>query len=103
VAAVVPTTNPVIQLTYGEGEGQQPAPEYPAEAIIAGDEGIVVVRFTVDEDGLVTEAKAISPSRWPVLNSAAVRAVRDTWRFKRGQRRVFDVSIEFHLNKHEVP
>jgi protein TonB len=93
--------NSVIQLTYGEGEGEQPAPEYPSEAVRAGQEGTVVVRMTVAEDGRVTQAQAISPSPWPVLNSAAVRAVRSTWRFRRGPVRIYEVSIQFQINRHE--
>jgi protein TonB len=91
----------VIRLTYGQGEGQQPPPEYPPEAVRAGQEGTVVVRMTVAEDGRVTEAQAISPCPWPVLNSAAVRAVRSTWRFGKGPVRSYEVSIQFQLNRHE--
>ncbi|MGA2440653.1 MAG: energy transducer TonB [Tepidisphaeraceae bacterium] len=91
----------VIRLTYGEGEGEQPAPEYPPEAVRAGQEGTVVVRMTVGEDGRVNQAEAISPCPWPVLNSAAVRAVRTTWRFRKGPVRIYEVSIQFQLNRHE--
>jgi len=91
----------VIRLTYGEGEGEQPPPEYPPEAVRAGEEGTVVVRMTVGEDGRVTQAEAISPCPWPVLNSAAVRAVRSTWRFRRGPVRIYEVSIQFQINRHE--
>jgi protein TonB len=95
------TQQSVIRLTYGEGEGQQPAPEYPPEAVRAGEEGTVVVRMTVAEDGRVVDAQAISPCSWPVLNSAAVRAVRSTWRFGKGPPRSYEVSIQFQLNRHE--
>ncbi|MGD0141058.1 MAG: energy transducer TonB [Tepidisphaeraceae bacterium] len=98
---MTPTENSVIRLTYGEGEGEQPAPEYPPEAVRAGQEGTVVVRMTVAEDGRVTQAEAVSPCPWPVLNSAAVRAVRTTWRFRRGPVRVYEVSIQFQINRHE--
>jgi periplasmic protein TonB len=91
----------IIQLTFGEGEGQQPAPQYPPEAVIAGEEGTVVVRLSVDEEGRVTEAVAVSPCSWPLLNSAAVRAVRDTWHFRSGSERCYEVSIQFQLNRHE--
>lgn len=37
-----------------------PKPEYPAEARTAGVEGVVVVRVTIDEQGNVTEAYAVS-------------------------------------------
>lgn len=98
---VVSTRPSVIQLTFGEGEGEQPAPEYPPEAVIDGQEGTVIVRLTVDEDGRVSNAFASTPSPWPLLNSAAVRAVRDTWRFRRGAARAYEVSIQFKLNRHQ--
>jgi len=98
---VVSTQPSIIQLTFGEGEGQQPIPEYPDEARFAGQEGTVVVRLTVGEDGRVSDASASSPCPWPLLNSAAVRAVRCTWRFPRGPVRSYEVAIQFQLNRHE--
>lgn len=96
--AVAPQPANVPQhLTYGQGEGKQPAPEYPREAVLDREEGTVVVRFTVDENGHVTSAEASTPSQWPVLNHAAVRAVRDSWRFPAGPSRNFEVSIQFQL------
>jgi protein TonB len=95
-----PVANPgVIHLTYGEGEGDQPPPEEPPEAVRDGEEGTVVVRMTVGEEGRVIEAEAVSPCRWPLLNSAAVHAIRRTWRFRRGPVRVYDVAIEFDINR----
>ena len=39
---------PAVQrLRFGVGEGQQPDPEYPRDAILAREQGTVVVRFTV--------------------------------------------------------
>lgn len=89
----------VQRLTFGQGEGRQPAPEYPLEAVLARQEGVVLVLFTVDPDGRVTSAQAIAPSPWPILNQAAVRCVRDTWRFPPGSARSYEVSIEFRLNQ----
>ena len=79
----------------------QPPPEYPPEAVINGEEGTVIVRLTVDQDGRVTDAVASSPCSWPLLNNAAVRAVRSTWRFQKGPVRSYEVSIQFQLNRHE--
>src|ERR1700733_177825 len=62
------------RLTYGQGEGVQPAPEYPREAVLARQQGTVVIRFSVNEDGWVQTAQAISPCPFPLLNQAAVRA-----------------------------
>jgi protein TonB len=101
--AAAPSTAPaalaVQHLTFGVGEGQQPDPEYPPEAVAAGEEGTVVVRFTVGEDGRVESAEASQPCRWPVLNRTAVRTVRDDWRFGPGNVRAYDVPIEFRINQ----
>jgi protein TonB len=89
---------PVAQsLTFGEGEGRQPKPEYPDRARRAGQQGVVTVRLTVAEDGHVTAAEAITPSRWPLLNEAALRVVTRRWRFSPGNLRIYDVPIHFEL------
>jgi protein TonB len=94
------TGSPVQHLTFGTGEGDKPAPEYPREAKIARQQGTVVVRFTVDADGHVVNAEAFSPSPYPLLNQAAVRAVRETWdHFPAGKVRVYDVSFQFELHQ----
>jgi periplasmic protein TonB len=98
-AAAVPAADAPQQLTFGEGEGKQPAPEYPREAVIARQEGTVVVRFTVGRDGRVRNAEASTPSPSALLNQAAVRAVRETWRFNPGPVRTYEVSIQFELNE----
>jgi TonB family protein len=100
--ASTPATQParmVQELTLGEGEGAQPMPEYPREAQIARQEGTVVIRFGVATDGSVENVAAISPCAWPLLNQAAIRAVRDTWRFTAGPPRLYEVSIRFQLRR----
>lgn len=90
---------PAQTLVYGRGEGKQPEPEYPLAARRQGQEGTVVVRFTVGENGRVLTAEAFSPSPWPLLNEAALRVVRERWRFRGGPTRIYDVAIRFNLSK----
>jgi protein TonB len=90
---------PVQHLTFGEGEGDQPPPEYPREARDAHQEGNVIVQWTVDDDGNVTDARVTSPCPWPILNQAALRAVRDTWHFGKGRVRNQDIEFSFQLNQ----
>lgn len=97
VATAAPA--PVQSLTYGVGEGRQPAPTYPREAVRAGQEGRVGVRFSVAENGRVLAAEAASPSPWPLLNEEAIRTVRSRWRFRSGPARVYEVTIRFELQK----
>lgn len=97
--AVAPAALPVQSLTYGQGAGKQPAPEYPWRAQSEGQEGVVNVRFTVSENGRVVSAEAVNPSPWPMLNDSAVRAVRNRWRFTPGTQRAYEVAIRFVLPK----
>jgi protein TonB len=97
-AAPIPV--PVAQpLTFGQGEGRQPAPEYPRQALREGQEGAVTVRMTVGEDGRVLAAEAASPSPWPLLNQAALRVVKSRWRFRPGPVRTYEVAIRFQLKR----
>jgi protein TonB len=90
--------SPAVQeLTFGVGEGQQPAPEYPALALAQHEEGSVVVRFVVGESGLVTSAEAVKPCPWPLLNEAAVRTIRHLWRFDTGTVREYEITIRFQI------
>ena len=100
-APVVPTPTPPAPqpLTFGQGEGKQPAPNYPRQALREGQEGVVIVRMTVREDGRVLAAEAASPSPWPLLNDAALRAVKSRWRFAPGAVRAYEVAIRFQLNR----
>lgn len=86
-------------LTYGQGEGRQPEPEYPRQSVREGQEGAVIIRLTVGENGRVTAAEVASPSPWPLLNESALRTVRERWRFSTGAVRVYEVSIRFELTK----
>ncbi len=87
------------RLTYGQGEGAQPAPDYPREAIAAGEQGVVGIQFTVGEDGRVRGAQVVAPCRFSRLNQSALLAVRDRWRFHPGMPRTYEVSIRFQFNR----
>jgi protein TonB len=97
--ATTQSSPPVQRLTFGQGEGRQPAPDYPVSAMQAGQEGTVTVRFVVQENGRVLSAEASQPCRWPLLNSAAVGAVQRRWRFRPGAIRLYEVPIRFQLEK----
>jgi protein TonB len=95
----LPVAPPVRHLTFGVGEGRQPDPEYPHDAVLAHEEGTVVVRFKVGQDGRVLSAVVTQPSRWPLLNQAALRAVRDEWRLSPGKAGTYDIPIQFVLTR----
>ena len=90
---------PVTHLTLGEGDGNQPPPEYPREAALARQQGTVTLRFNVDETGRVTQVDIIAPGHFSLLNQAAVRSVRERWHFPPGRPRLYEVPIEFQINE----
>ena len=92
-------TTPVQTLRYGEGEGIQPAPNYPAASRREGQQGTVVVRFSVGTDGRVISAEAVRPSPWPLLTESALEVIRHRWRFRAGAARIYEVSIRFQLSR----
>ncbi len=98
-AVATPVAPAVQTLTYGQGAGKQPAPEYPWRAQNEGQEGVVNVRFIVGENGRVISAEAVNPSPWPMLNDSAVRTIRNRWRFNDGVPRAYEVAIRFVLPK----
>jgi protein TonB len=73
------------------------SPNYPSSARRQGQEGRVIVQFTVDERGYVVDAKLISESPFSVLNEEALRTVR-RFRAKPGVRATTSQPIIFQLN-----
>lgn len=88
----------VRTLVHGQGEGRQPAPAYPASALARRQQGSVAVEFSVGTDGRVLHAEAAGSSGVPALDSAAVRTVRQRWRFAPGRVRHYRVNINFRIN-----
>lgn len=88
----------VHTLVHGQGEGRQPAPAYPASALARRQQGSVAVEFSVGTDGRVLHAEAAASSGVPALDSAAVRTVRQRWRFAPGRVRHYRVNINFRIN-----
>jgi len=56
-------------------------PKYPADARMRGQDGAVVLRGIIEEDGRISNIKSVS-SRWPELYGAAQLAVSQ-WRYER--------------------
>ena len=83
------------KVTFGTGEGDQPKPEYPPEADEAGQQGTVAVRYVVGIDGAVKSAEIAQASPWPLLNQAALRAIRQAWHYPPGLVRYLEVRIVF--------
>ena len=86
-------------LSLGVGEGKQPAPRYPQEALRRGQEGTVEILFCVERDGCVEAVEVTTPCPWPLLNQEAQRVIRERWRFAPGDKRRYRVPICFKLDK----
>ena len=77
---------------------------YPINALSEGATGTVIVGFTVDEWGKVTDVEVSRPVH-PLLDAEALRVVREMPRWKPGRQdgkpvRVFySVPVEFRLDK----
>ena len=99
LARVPITPRSAQRITFGVGEGKQPAPLYPEQAQREGQEGVVGIRFTVGPDGRVQSAEVSSPSPWPLLNQSALRTVRDQWRIAPGASPLKEVFIRFKINQ----
>lgn len=77
--------------------GGIPKPAYPRAAKLAGQEGRVVVFFTVDEQGNVVSASVTGPCPFPLLNEEARRAVL-RGKFQPGPRASQHQTVLFQLN-----
>ena len=56
-------------------------PQYPRNELLAGVEGWVKVRFTVEPDGSVSSPKVVQSKPPRVFDTAALRAIKK-WKFK---------------------
>jgi protein TonB len=68
-------------------------PAYPTDALLAGIEGRVLLRASIDSNGRVDDLAIERSSGWPSLDDAALTAVR-RWRFLPARRRGIAVAFE---------
>lgn len=86
-------------LIWNQGEGRQPAPPYPWQARLEGQEGTVRIRFCVGPHGRVIWAELLESCPWPLLQKSALNTVRHSWRFRAGPTRIYEVEIRFELTR----
>jgi protein TonB len=75
-----PAPAPLVPPNFNAAYLNNPAPAYPALSRRMGEEGRVLVRVHVSEDGTPTQVQLKTSSSHPRLDEAAVDAVRH-WRF----------------------
>lgn len=79
VAAPVPDQGPVVVMNPDYREPPQP-PIYPPRSVTLGQQGRVVIRASIDHEGVPESVVVWESSGHPLLDSAAVTAVK-RWRF----------------------
>lgn len=94
-AAAEPAQNTAF--TPGTGGADTPQPQYPRLAEQRGYEGKVVVNFTVQPSGTVTDVALAKSSGFNVLDEAALSTIRNRWRFPAGGLRHHYVEVIFQL------
>ena len=65
---------------------RSPAPVYPSQAIAHNQEGMVMLRVLVDEQGRPAEVEIEQSSGFRLLDECALRIVRSRWHFVPAQR-----------------
>jgi protein TonB len=65
----------------GDG-GSYPKPDYPTLALAHQYQGTASLEIFVDEAGKITSVKVRKSSGYSILDDAAVRKVKDQWRFQ---------------------
>jgi TonB family protein len=77
--------------------GSYPKPEYPRLALRNQYQGTVMILFTVDELGKVSEVKLQKSSGFGSLDEAALETVKNRWRFPPGKPGMYITPVQFQL------
>jgi protein TonB len=83
--------------TPGGDGGWTPQPKYPRLAEQRGYEGTVIITFTADTSGEITEARVSKSSGFEVLDDEALNTIRRKWRLVPGPVRRHYIAIVFQL------
>ena len=76
---------------------QNPLRFYPPEAVARGLEGEAILMLRLGADGALIEARIVKSSGHPILDAAALRAIRAAPRFGSGPREMlFPVTFALH-------
>jgi TonB family protein len=87
-----PPEKPTLKPTYLETT----APIYPEVARRNGQEGLVYLLVAVDEEGIPTSITVKTSSGYPLLDAAAVKAVK-RWKFKPAYQGAYPVDSEVEI------
>ncbi len=95
---VAPVRNlPTVLNNTGSG-GERPEPPYPKIALEQGQQGSVMLRMTVDDEGLVQTVEVAQSSGFPVLDHSALEFVKRHWTVPPGKgTRIYEATINYKL------
>lgn len=79
------------------GAPDMPHPTYPPLALRRGYEGTAEIDFVVETSGRLSEVRLRKSSGFALLDEAALKTVRERWRFPPGKVRHHFVEIVFQL------
>ncbi len=68
---------------------------YPEKALINKIKGKVWVRFIIDQDGNVTNIKALGPKGGKILNDEAIRVVSNLPKFEPAYKNGKQISVKY--------
>jgi protein TonB len=90
---------PTVINTTGQG-GDRPQPTYPKLALEMGQQGRVVIAFTVDEAGRIVSAEVKESSGSSILDHGAIESIKRHWVFPPGApNRQFEAPINYVLQR----
>lgn len=90
-------TQPTVLEPTGDS-GERPQPPYPGAAIEQGQQGSVMLRLTVDDNGLVRATEIARSSGSALLDRAASEFVRRRWTLPSGGgARTYEATITYRL------
>ena len=95
-AAKAPPTAMKFNPGVADG-GNHPPPAYPGIALRNHYQGTVTIEFVVDPTGKVIAAQVQRSSGFPVLDEAALDAVKNRWSFPPGSERLYYWPCQFQL------
>lgn len=77
--------------------GSYPPPDYPSFALRNRYQGTVTIELTVDASGAVTSLKVQKTSGFTILDDAALKVVKNRWRFPPGGPRYYYWPCTFQI------
>lgn len=96
-----PTSDPApptpVRFRPGADGGRYPHPGYPRAALLAGEQGRVLVLIVVEPTGAVSSTSVKDSSGYKNLDNHAVRWIKSRWQFPPGETRYYECEIIFQI------